>query len=82
MYIACKFPPKTSKEVLCKVLEAALTLVLGRSLIGIQVDEDGQRQWKGTQEGYGEVRKQAGGVHLLYNPFYEVVHSYCQQQVL
>ena len=75
-----KFPPKTSKEVLCKVLEAASTLVRGRSMIGI--DEDGQRQWKGTQEGYGEARRTAGGVHLLYNPFHEVVHSDCQQQVL
>ena len=48
----------------------------------IGIDEDGQRQWNGTQEGYGEARRTAGGVHLLYNPFHEVVHSDCQQQVL
>jgi len=74
------FPPKTSKQVLAKVLEAASTMVQGQLLMGS--DEDGHRHWKGTQEGYGDFRKLAGGVHLLYNPFHEIVHTDCQQQVL
>ena len=73
------FPPKTSKEVMGKVLEAAATLVRGQSLMG--KDEDGHRHWKGTQDAYGDLRKQAGGVHLLYNHFHEIVHTDIQPPV-
>ena len=73
------FPPKTSKEVLAKILDAASTSVRGQLLMGS--DEHGHRHWKGTQDAYTDLRKQAGGAHLLYNPFHEIVHTDCQQQV-
>ena len=65
------FPAKLSREVLGKVMEAASTVVNGKSIVGR--DEDGHRHWNGTQDKYTELRKAAGGSHLLYNPFHHII---------
>ena len=67
------FPVKTSSSVLKKVLDAAggKFLQQPRQLIGRSAE--GHRIWLGTQAQYGDARRSAGGVHLVYNPLY---HQY------
>ena len=69
------FPVKTASSVLKKVLDAAGGKFLHhpRRLIGRS--PEGHRIWLGTQDQYSDARKSAGGVHLVYNPLYELVHA-------
>jgi len=75
------FPVKTAQSVLNKVLDAAKEkfLQLPRQLIGRS--PEGHRIWLGTREQYSDARSSAGGVHLVYNPLYEIVHMDINQSV-
>ena len=44
-------------------------------------DAAGHRDWKGSQREYDHRKDQAGGVHLMYNPFLEIVHTNINQLV-
>jgi len=68
------FPVKTASSVLKKVLDAAggKFLQQPRQLIGRS--PEGHRIWLGTQAQYGDARRSSGGVHLVYNPLYQVVN--------
>jgi hypothetical protein len=68
------FPVKTASSVLKKVLDAAggKFLQQPRQLIGRSAE--GHHIWLGTQAQYGDARRSAGGVHLVHNILYEIVH--------
>ena len=68
------FPAKTASSVLKKVLDAAGGNFLRqpRQLIGRS--PEGHRIWLGTHEQYRDARRSAGGVHLVHNILYEIVH--------
>ena len=75
------FPVKTAQSVLNKVLNAAKGKFLQhpRQLIGRSLK--GHHIWLGTREQYSDARRSAGGVHLVYNPLYEIMHMDINQLV-
>ena len=68
------FPVKTASSVLKKVLDAAggKFLQQPRQLIGRS--PEGHRIWLGTHDQYSDARRSSGGVHLVYNPLYQIVN--------
>jgi len=75
------FPVKTAPSVLRKVLDAAGGKFLQRPRLLIGRSPDGHRIWNGTHDEYRDARRSAGGVHLVYNPLYEIVHMDINQSV-
>ena len=75
------FPVKTAPSVLKKVLDAAGGKFLQQPRLLIGRSPQGHRIWLGTQDQYSEARRSAGGVHLVYNPLYEIVHMDINQSV-
>ena len=75
------FPVKTAPSVLKKVVDAAGGKFLPQPRLLIGRSPEGHRIWLGTQEQYRDARRSAGGVHLVYNPLYEIVHMDINQSV-
>jgi hypothetical protein len=75
------FPVKTAQSVLNKVLDAAKGRFLQHPRLLIGRSPEGHRIWLGTQDQYSDARRSAGGVHLVYNPLYEIVHMDINQSV-
>ena len=75
------FPVKTAQSVLNKVLDAAKGRFLQHPRLLIGRSPEGHRIWLGTQDLYSDARRSAGGVHLVYDPLYEIVHMDINQSV-
>ena len=75
------FPVKTAQSVLNKVLDAAKGRFLQHPRLLIGRSPEGHRIWLGTHDLYSDARRSAGGVHLVYNPLYEIVHMDINQSV-
>ncbi len=75
------FPVKTAQSVLNKVLDAAKGKFLQHPRLLIGRSPEGHHIWLGTQDLYSDARRSAGGVHLVYNPLYEIVHIDINQSV-
>ena len=75
------FPVKTAPSVLKKVVDAAGGKFLPQPRLLIGRSPEGHRIWLGTQDQYSDARRSTGGVHLVYNPLYEIVHMDINQSV-
>ena len=75
------FPVKTAPSVLKKVVDAAGGKFLPQPRLLIGRSPEGHRIWLGTHDQYRDARRSAGGVHLVYNPLYEIIHMDINQSV-